>query len=109
MTFRMRCRRARFTGISVRGDMMIVDLYLKKIVEESGRREITSSMVRDARKAKRDDFYSTIVPFQNQGLRQEQRMAIQQRLCRYDYGLGGLGSLLGGALGYNQRCSYCGK
>ena len=102
----MRCRRAGFTGISVRGDMMIVDLYLKKIVEESGRREITSSMVRDARKAKRDDFYSAYDRQYFAG------MAAYQAQGSYNYnsGLGALGSLLGGfGLGHQPRCSCCGK
>ena len=101
---------------------MIVDSYLRKVVDDSGRREITSSMVRDARKAKRDSFYSSyerqyfaqMAAYQTKELSREQYMAMQQAQGSHAYALcgqmGGIGSALLGGMVYGQSmCPCCGK
>ena len=87
---------------------MIKDNHLREIVEKWGRREITSSMVKEAEKAKYNSFATYIPTFYNPGAYQNHlnRLAASQQSQRpfgYQGFLGGGGSLLGG------RCPCCGS
>ena len=91
---------------------MIVDPYLKKISYDSGRREITSSMVAKARRKRRDacglgamggyDAYLRALSYQQQS-GYSAMMAQQQSISLYNQ----LG--YGGCAVYVSRCLYCGK
>ena len=99
---------------------MIVDPYLRAIVEKSGRREITSSMVARAEKERNEANLKLLIPMSEE---RRQQMALQQGyflqgIASQQYhsqgGLAelasaGLGGALGGIIGYIGRCPYCGK
>jgi len=106
---------------------MIVDPYLRAIVEKSGRREITSSMVaqaekerNEAKKASEIEYWKLLIPISEE---RRQQMALQQGYflqgiaSQQYHSQGGLaelasasiGGALSGIIGYIGRCPYCGK
>ena len=92
---------------------MIKDPYLRKIVEQSGRREITTAMLVQAEKEKADFYYTweLATPEKYREALAEQ-MAAQQSMSSFAYGLGSqaAGGACGGAVfGYYSRCPYCGR
>jgi len=94
---------------------MIKNSYLRKIVEKSGRREITSSMVERAEEDRRQSYYQLYSQDLNY---QNQLMAAQQssygNSCGQYFGqslldcLGGIGSI-GTRCIPPKYCPYCGR
>jgi len=91
---------------------MIKDPYLRKIVEQSGKREITTAMVVQAEKEKAD-FYYTWEPGTPEKYREAlaEQMAAQQNMGPFFQGIAaqGFSGPAGAIFGYYSRCPYCGR
>jgi len=94
---------------------MIVDPYLRAIVEKSGRREITSSMVARAEKVRKEvereaeiEYWKLLIPISEEE-RQQGWYLHGGRAAQAELASAIIGGALSGIIEHIGRCPYCGK